>query len=117
MTRNKRPTPVTTALVRKWALPRLDGRLGKEARGQVMVVGGSDEIPGAVMLAAIAARAGAGKLLIATSKHSAPYVAVAVPEARVVGLRFHPQESSQRGARDHSSATCSGARASCSARA
>jgi hydroxyethylthiazole kinase-like uncharacterized protein yjeF len=51
------------------------------------VVGGSDQIPGAVILAATAAlRAGAGKLQIATGRRVAPWVAVAVPEARVIGL-------------------------------
>ncbi len=83
-----RPKPVTAALLRRWRLPELDSELGKEARGQVMVVGGSDEIPGAVILAALGAlRAGAGKLQIATSVRIAPHVATVVPEARVIGLR------------------------------
>jgi hydroxyethylthiazole kinase-like uncharacterized protein yjeF len=69
-------------------LPEVDGALGKEGRGCVLVVGGSDQIPGATILAATAAlRAGAGKLQIATSRRVAPWVAVAVPEARVIGLR------------------------------
>ena len=69
-------------------LPSADGGEGKEARGCVLVVGGSDEIPGAAILAATAAlRAGAGKLQIATTRRVAPWVAVAVPEARVIGLR------------------------------
>jgi len=68
-------------------LPPVDGQQGKEGRGCVLVVGGSDQIPGAVILAATAAlRAGAGKLQIATGRRVAPWVAVAVPEARVVGL-------------------------------
>ncbi|MDB4960118.1 MAG: NAD(P)H-hydrate dehydratase [Myxococcales bacterium] len=83
-----RPTAVTPALLRRWALPSLDERLGKVARGQVLVIGGSDEIPGAAILAAIAAlRAGAGTLIVATSTRSASPVAVAVPEARVIRLR------------------------------
>jgi hydroxyethylthiazole kinase-like uncharacterized protein yjeF len=56
------------------------------------VVGGSDQIPGATILAATAAlRAGAGKLQIGTTRRVAPWVAVAVPEARVIGLRQGPR--------------------------
>jgi ADP-dependent NAD(P)H-hydrate dehydratase len=89
---NGRPTPrstrITPALLRRMALPKVDGSAGKEGRGSVLVVGGSQQVPGAVMLAAISAlRAGAGKLQIATSRAVASMVAVAVPEARVVGLR------------------------------
>ena len=80
----KPSTLVTTALLRRWALPSLDGAEGKEERGQVMVVGGSERIPGAVVLAAIGAlRAGAGKLQIGTARGVAPHVAVTVPEACV----------------------------------
>jgi ADP-dependent NAD(P)H-hydrate dehydratase len=68
-------------------LPDVDGAEGKEGRGCVLVVGGSEQIPGATILAATAAlRAGAGKLQIATSRRVAPWVAIAVPEARVIGL-------------------------------
>lgn len=82
------PTQITRRLLRDWPLPQdgLDG--GKEARGRVFVVGGSEEIPGGVILAAEAAlRAGAGKLLVATSQSVAPHVAIALPEARVIGLQ------------------------------
>jgi ADP-dependent NAD(P)H-hydrate dehydratase len=79
---------ITAALLRKWPLPKPDGTLGKEDRGQVLVVGGSTEVPGAVMLAAIASlRAGAGKLQIATARTVAAQLAIAVPEARVIGLK------------------------------
>jgi broad specificity phosphatase PhoE len=51
------------------------------------VVAGSREIPGAAILAAMAAlRSGAGKLTIATAKSVAPALALAVPEARVIAL-------------------------------
>lgn len=80
-------TLITRALLRSWPLPELDGELGKKERGQVLVVGGSTQTPGAVILAAIGAlRAGAGTLQIATSRSVAPAVAVSVPEARVIGL-------------------------------
>jgi len=80
--------PITAAVLRRWPLPRLEPRLGKVARGRLVVVGGSETNPGAVILAATAAlRAGAGTLVIATSHRRAGEVAVAFPEARVVGLR------------------------------
>jgi ADP-dependent NAD(P)H-hydrate dehydratase len=78
---------ITPALLRRWRLPKLDGSKGKEARGHVLVVGGSDEIPGAIVLAAVGAlRAGAGTLEIATTAAIAGHVAVAVPESRTRGL-------------------------------
>jgi ADP-dependent NAD(P)H-hydrate dehydratase len=68
-------------------LPQVDGEAGKEGRGCVLVVGGSEQVPGAVILAATAAlRSGAGKLQIATSRRVALMIAVSVPEARVIGL-------------------------------
>jgi len=78
---------VTRALLRRWPLPALTGALGKEERGTILAIGGSDEVPGAVVLAATAAlRAGAGTLQIATTRRMAAHVAIAVPEARVIGL-------------------------------
>lgn len=51
------------------------------------MVAGSDEMPGAALLAAVAAlRAGAGKLTIAAPERVAQGLALAIPEARVVGL-------------------------------
>lgn len=68
-------------------LPQPDEGGDKEARGRVLVVGGAQEMPGAVILAATAAlRTGAGKLQIATCRSIAQAVAVAVPEARVFAL-------------------------------
>jgi ADP-dependent NAD(P)H-hydrate dehydratase len=79
------PTLVTPALLRQWPLPSPDG--GKEARGRTLVVGGSRQTPGAVVLAAEAAlRSGAGKLQVATAESAATAVALALPEALVVGL-------------------------------
>jgi ADP-dependent NAD(P)H-hydrate dehydratase len=81
------PIKITPALLRHWPLPKLDPAAGKEGRGQILVVGGSVENPGAVLLAALGAlRAGAGKLEIATSRDVAKHVGVAFPEARVRGL-------------------------------
>ena len=59
----------------------------KDDRGSVLVLGGCAEVPGAVFLAGIAAlRAGAGKLKIASVRSVAAAMAVAVPEAMVIGL-------------------------------
>ena len=52
-----------------------------------MVIGGASEVPGALLLAGIAAlRVGAGKLQLAGPRTVAPSLAVAVPEARVYSL-------------------------------
>lgn len=80
-------TEITAATLREWALPEPSFDDDKEGRGHVLIVGGSREMPGAVMLAATAAlRAGAGKLTMATAATVAPLVATAIPEARVIGL-------------------------------
>ena len=89
----KQPAPafphiVDDALLREWALPQTPADGDKEVRGHVLVLGGSAEMPGAVILAATAAlRAGAGKLTIATGASVAKLVAMAIPEARVIALR------------------------------
>ena len=79
---------ITSQLLRDWPLPMPHPDGDKEARGRILVIGGSREMPGAVILAAIAAlRAGAGKLTVATEASVAALVAQAIPEARVIGLR------------------------------
>ncbi|MES2743155.1 MAG: NAD(P)H-hydrate dehydratase [Pseudomonadota bacterium] len=82
-----------TAL-RAWPLPMPGTDGDKEMRGHLLIVGGSREMPGALILAATAAlRAGAGKLSLATAASVAPLVALALPEARVIGL----EETAQGG--------------------
>ena len=84
----KHSTLISPALLRRWPLPPIDGAAGKEGRGTVLVIGGSEQIPGAAILAATAAlRAGAGRVTVATGRSVAPVVAALLPEARVVGLR------------------------------
>jgi ADP-dependent NAD(P)H-hydrate dehydratase len=79
------PTPVTPELLRSWPLPEPTG--GKNARGSILVIGGSTETLGAVLLAAEAAmRVGAGKLQVATVASLAPFAAAALPEALVRAL-------------------------------
>jgi hydroxyethylthiazole kinase-like uncharacterized protein yjeF len=59
----------------------------KETKGRILILAGSVEVPGAALLAAAAAmRAGAGKLRIATVESMAPHIAAAMPEAMVIGL-------------------------------
>jgi ADP-dependent NAD(P)H-hydrate dehydratase len=82
-----RPEPVlvTPEVLRGWPLPEPEG--GKNARGSVLVIGGSTETLGAVLLAAEAAmRAGAGKLQVATAAYVAGFAAQALPEALVRAL-------------------------------
>jgi ADP-dependent NAD(P)H-hydrate dehydratase len=85
MPHRSEPTLVTPAVLRDWPLPDPSG--GKNARGSILVIGGSTETLGAVLLAAQAAmRAGAGKLQVATVATLAPFAAQALPEALVRAL-------------------------------
>ena len=78
---------LTDAALRERPLPQPGERADKESRGQVLVIAGSCEIPGAALLAATGAlRAGAGKLAVATAASVAIPLALALPEARVIGL-------------------------------
>jgi ADP-dependent NAD(P)H-hydrate dehydratase len=82
-----RPEHVTDASLHAWPLPMPSQDGDKEQRGRILIIGGSREIPGAILLAATASlRAGAGKLAIATGASVAHLVAIAIPEARVIGL-------------------------------
>jgi hydroxyethylthiazole kinase-like uncharacterized protein yjeF len=52
-----------------------------------MIIGGATEVPGALVLAGVAAlRAGAGKLQLAGPRSVAPSLGIALPEARVFPL-------------------------------
>lgn len=82
-----RPAPavVTPALLRDWALPAPGS--GKNDRGQVLVVGGTERTPGAVALAAEASlRVGAGKLTVAAPAGAATALAVLLPESLTMPL-------------------------------
>lgn len=77
---------LTADLLRAWPLP-LDESSGKHGRGTVLVVGGTAQTPGAVLLAGLAAlRVGAGRLQCATHPSAVTALAVAVPEAAVTAL-------------------------------
>ena len=80
-------TPLTEAALAGWPLPDAGSGADKEARGRVLIVAGSHEMPGAALLAAVAAlRVGAGKLAIAAPDRVAQGLALAIPESRVIGL-------------------------------
>ncbi|MFF1383946.1 NAD(P)H-hydrate dehydratase [Arthrobacter sp. NPDC058288] len=82
---NPAAKPVTPTMLRDWPLP--GGGSGKDDRGSVLVIGGARKTPGAALLAGTAAlRAGAGRLTLAVAVSTAVHVAVALPEAGVVGL-------------------------------
>ena len=77
---------VTPQLLRSWTLPQVDDGGDKHARGTVLAVGGAVTTPGALLLTGLAAlRVGAGKLQMLTVEATAVALAVAVPEAAVVG--------------------------------
>ena len=60
---------------------------GKNDRGQLLLVGGTRDIPGSALITATAAfRAGAGKVTVATVESVAPTLGLFVPEIMVVGL-------------------------------
>lgn len=81
------PQRIDLQALRGWPLPPLEDGADKEARGRVVVVAGSRQMPGAAVLAATAAlRVGAGKLVIATGASVAQPMGFVMPEARVIGL-------------------------------
>ncbi|MBI9113532.1 NAD(P)H-hydrate dehydratase [Sanguibacter suaedae] len=89
MSADTSPVPLTPALLRSWGLPK--DASSKYERGQVLVVGGARQTPGAVLLTGVSAlRVGAGRLTLAVAASVAPALAVAVPEAGVVGLEEGP---------------------------
>ncbi|MBO3084039.1 NAD(P)H-hydrate dehydratase [Cellulomonas fengjieae] len=80
-----RTEQVTPALLRDWPLPA--DADSKYSRGQVVAVGGARTTPGAVLLAGVSAlRVGAGRLTLAVARSVAVPMAIALPEAGVVGL-------------------------------
>ncbi|MGN6243654.1 MAG: NAD(P)H-hydrate dehydratase [Motilibacteraceae bacterium] len=82
----EQPVVLTPGLLRDWPV-RTPDHGGKNARGSVVVVGGSTRTPGAVLLAGVAAlRAGAGRLTLAVPAGTAVAMAVAVPECGATPL-------------------------------
>jgi ADP-dependent NAD(P)H-hydrate dehydratase len=91
MRRAAKATRIDARLLRRWPLPRLGEHADKVTRGDVLVVGGSMQIPGAVALAGEAAlRAGAGRVQLGTVRGAALALAALFPEAKVIGLAQTP---------------------------
>ena len=95
-------TEITPALIERLPLPNHDDGDVKQGRGTVLIVGGTAETAGALVLAGVAAlRVGAGRLRMMTVAAVSPALQAAVPEARVVGLRadlrgnIHPDEAAK----------------------
>ena len=81
-----RPRPLNAAELKRHPLPPVRGG-DKDSHGQVLIIGGSRDVPGALLLAAHGAmRAGAGKLQLATTDDIAVPLGIAMPEAMVIGL-------------------------------
>lgn len=101
---------LSVKLLRSIPLPAPGG--DKEDRGRVLVLGGSGQVPGAALLAGTAAlRAGAGKLQLATAREHVTALAVAMPEALVIGLGTDRQGEISRAsaALDHALEGCDAA--------
>lgn len=82
------PTEITPALVSRLPLPRHRDDDVKQGRGTVLVIGGTAETAGALVLAGLAAlRVGAGRLRMMTVDSVSPALQASLPEARVIGLR------------------------------
>lgn len=77
----------TPQALRAWPPPPVGEVTDKEARGRLVVLGGSGQVAGALILSGVAAlRVGAGKLQIGAPEGFATALALAVPEARVIPL-------------------------------
>ena len=85
----KAPTALTRAALAKHPLPPIASG-DKDNHGQILIIAGSRDVPGAALLAALGAmRVGAGKLQIAAPDAIAVQLGVAMPEAMVVGHATH----------------------------
>ena len=79
-------TEITREFLLAHPLPTPEESGDKQARGRVLVIAGSVEIPGAALLAGLGSlRAGAGILQVATCRSRAGHLGMAMPEAMVVG--------------------------------
>jgi ADP-dependent NAD(P)H-hydrate dehydratase len=73
-------------------LPPLDNDTDKNRRGRLLIAGGSEAVPGALLLSAEAGyRAGAGKVQLALPASTCCAVGVLMPEAAVFGLPVNAQ--------------------------
>lgn len=85
---DRQAASVDEALLRGWPLPHAQD----EESGQLLIVAGSQEAPGAAVLAGTAAlRVGTTRLIVAVGAGIAQGIALAIPEARVLALPETPQ--------------------------
>ena len=83
------PTALTRSALARHPLPPIESG-DKDKHGQILIIAGSRDVPGAALLAAHGAmRSGAGKLQIAAPDAIAVALGVAMPEAMVVGHATH----------------------------
>ena len=83
------PQALTRAELDRHPLPPIEGG-DKDSHGQILIIAGSRDVPGAALLAAHGAmRAGAGKLQIAAPDVIAVPLGIEMPEAMVVGHASH----------------------------
>jgi len=81
-----KPIALTRAELAKHPLPPV-AEASKDERGRLLIVAGSRNTPGSAAITATAAmRAGCGKVSIATVESMAPHVALAAPEAYLLGV-------------------------------
>ena len=79
--------PIDESLLREFPLAELAAGGDKEARGRLVIIGGSASVPGAVLLSGTAAlRAGAGKIQLAVPRALSIALGVAFPEAGILAL-------------------------------
>jgi len=84
-----RPAKLDRAELERHPLPPIEGG-DKDSRGNILIIAGSRDVPGAALLAAHGAmRAGAGKLQIACPDPIAIPLGIDMPEAKVVGHATH----------------------------
>jgi ADP-dependent NAD(P)H-hydrate dehydratase len=76
---------ISRSVLQAMKLPSVPAETDKNSRGQVLVVGGGNQMLGATILAGLAAlRIGAGKLQLAVPKTALAAVGCAVPEAMTI---------------------------------
>jgi ADP-dependent NAD(P)H-hydrate dehydratase len=74
-------------LLKRIQKPALGSDADKDGRGRVLVIGASQDVPGAVLLTGTAAlRSGAGKLQLAVAAEAAVVLGAAMPEARIIRI-------------------------------
>lgn len=85
----KAPRELTAAGLKRHPLPPVASG-DKHNHGQILIIAGSRDVPGAALLAAHGAmRSGAGKLQLAAPDDIAVPLGIAMPEAMVVGFATH----------------------------